>query len=50
MLRPYDGQPVNSVTFLIGPHPQHIVLVTGVGFYFIILENICVLVLNFRGD
>ncbi|KAJ0017988.1 hypothetical protein Pint_09643 [Pistacia integerrima] len=29
VLRPYDGQPVNSVTFLIGPHPQHIVLITG---------------------
>lgn len=29
VLRPYDGHPVNSVTFLIGPHPQHIVLITG---------------------
>ncbi|XP_044462696.1 enhancer of mRNA-decapping protein 4-like isoform X2 [Mangifera indica] len=29
VLRPYDGQPVNSVTFLIGPYPQHIVLITG---------------------
>ncbi|KAH7572684.1 hypothetical protein JRO89_XS04G0290100 [Xanthoceras sorbifolium] len=29
VLRPYDGQPVKSVTFLIGPHPQHIVLITG---------------------
>ncbi|XP_044495760.1 enhancer of mRNA-decapping protein 4-like [Mangifera indica] len=29
VLRPYDGQPVNSVTFLIGPHPQHALLITG---------------------
>ncbi|KAF5950380.1 hypothetical protein HYC85_012373 [Camellia sinensis] len=29
VLRPHDGQPVNSVTFLTGPHhPDHIILVT----------------------
>ncbi|KAL5981340.1 hypothetical protein ACLOJK_015395 [Asimina triloba] len=29
-LRPHDGQPVNSVTFLTAPHrPDHIVLITG---------------------
>lgn len=31
VLRPHDGQPVNSVTFLTAPHrPDHIVLVTAV--------------------
>ncbi|KAE9456498.1 hypothetical protein C3L33_11488, partial [Rhododendron williamsianum] len=30
VLRPHDGQPVNSVTFLTAPHrPDHIVLITG---------------------
>ncbi|XP_021637842.2 enhancer of mRNA-decapping protein 4-like isoform X2 [Hevea brasiliensis] len=30
MLRPHDGNPVNSVTFLTSPHrPDHIVLITG---------------------
>ncbi|XP_073312105.1 enhancer of mRNA-decapping protein 4-like [Primulina huaijiensis] len=30
VLQPYDGQPVNSVTFLAAPHrPDHIILVTG---------------------
>ncbi|KAL6547037.1 hypothetical protein OROMI_022758 [Orobanche minor] len=30
VLRPHDGQPVNSVTFLSAPHrPDHIVLITG---------------------
>ncbi|CAI9772794.1 unnamed protein product [Fraxinus pennsylvanica] len=29
-LRPHDGQPVNSVTFLAAPHrPDHIILITG---------------------
>jgi hypothetical protein len=31
VLRPHDGKPVNSVTFLTAPHrPDHIVLVTAV--------------------
>lgn len=42
VLRPYDGQPVKSVTFLIGPHPQHIVLITGVGLYFLSFLNLFV--------
>ncbi|CAL5335483.1 unnamed protein product [Camellia sinensis] len=30
VLRPHDGQPVNSVTFLTAPHrPDHIILITG---------------------
>ncbi|KAL2247732.1 UNVERIFIED_CONTAM: Enhancer of mRNA-decapping protein 4 [Sesamum indicum] len=30
VLRPHDGQPVNSVTFLAAPHrPDHIILITG---------------------
>ncbi|KVI10269.1 WD40 repeat-containing protein [Cynara cardunculus var. scolymus] len=30
VLRPYDGLPVNSVTFLTAPHrPDHIILITG---------------------
>ncbi|KAK9269418.1 hypothetical protein L1049_001191 [Liquidambar formosana] len=30
VLRPYDGHPVNSATFLTAPHrPDHIILVTG---------------------
>ncbi|GFZ12684.1 transducin/WD40 repeat-like superfamily protein [Actinidia rufa] len=30
VLRPHDGQPVNSVTFLTAPHrPDHIMLITG---------------------
>ncbi|CAI0440372.1 unnamed protein product [Linum tenue] len=30
VLRPHDGNPVNSVAFLTGPHrPDHIVLITG---------------------
>ncbi|KAL6562477.1 hypothetical protein OROGR_003484 [Orobanche gracilis] len=30
VLRPHDGQPVNSVTFFTAPHqPNHIVLITG---------------------
>lgn len=31
VLRPHDGKPVNSVTFLTAPHrPDHIVLITAV--------------------
>lgn len=31
VLRPHDGKPVNSVTFLTAPHrPEHIVLITAV--------------------
>ncbi|XP_057765385.1 enhancer of mRNA-decapping protein 4-like [Salvia miltiorrhiza] len=30
VLRPHDGQPVNSVTFVAAPHrPDHIILITG---------------------
>ncbi|KAL2495807.1 Enhancer of mRNA-decapping protein 4 [Forsythia ovata] len=30
VLRPHDGQPINSVTFLAAPHrPDHIILITG---------------------
>ncbi|XP_052207019.1 enhancer of mRNA-decapping protein 4 [Diospyros lotus] len=30
ILRPHDGQPVNSVTFLTAPHrPDHVILITG---------------------
>nr|GME02813.1 enhancer of mRNA-decapping protein 4-like [Ipomoea batatas] len=30
VLRPYDGQPVNSVSFLVAPErPDHIILITG---------------------
>ncbi|KAL0407040.1 UNVERIFIED_CONTAM: Enhancer of decapping protein 4 [Sesamum latifolium] len=30
VVRPHDGQPVNSVTFLAAPHrPDHIILITG---------------------
>ncbi|KAL3643287.1 hypothetical protein CASFOL_014102 [Castilleja foliolosa] len=30
VLRPYDGQPVHSVTFLVAPHqPDHIIFITG---------------------
>lgn len=31
VLRPHDGQPVSSVTFVAAPHrPDHIILITGV--------------------
>ena len=31
VLRPHDGLPVNSATFLTSPHrPDHIILITGV--------------------
>ena len=34
VFRPHDGNPVNSVAFLTAPdHPDHIVLITGVGSY-----------------
>ncbi|XP_051135096.1 enhancer of mRNA-decapping protein 4-like [Andrographis paniculata] len=30
VIRPHDGQPVNSVTFLAAPHrPDHVILITG---------------------
>ena len=42
VLKPHDGVPVNSVTFLTAPHrPEHIVLITAVyASYFPIIKNI----------
>lgn len=48
VLKPHDGQPVSSVTFLAAPHrPDHIILITGVNNLVLVFNESCSFLLNY---
>ena len=50
VLKPHDGNPVNSVTFLTAPHrPDHIVLITAVStpILYHYVEHVYIVILDF---